>query len=113
MKDGVNPWLVEGHADPLVLSPDDVTGDVRVVRLEDEIQTIGDIARVTNFDRRPEIDMSLIKQLTVLPANSIAPDIDTFLRGFARLSRILVCIENFKIDEGIGCQRWLRDLPPL
>jgi hypothetical protein len=30
--------------------------------------------------------MLLIKQLMVLPANSIAPDINTGLRGFARLS---------------------------
>jgi hypothetical protein len=32
------------------------------------------------------MEMLLIKQLMVLPANSIAPDIKTVLRGPARLS---------------------------
>jgi hypothetical protein len=37
----------------------------------------------------PEMEMLRIKQLIVLPANSIAPDINTGLRGIARLSMIL------------------------
>jgi hypothetical protein len=35
--------LVEGHADPLLLAPDDVTGNVRAVRLKDEVETLGDV----------------------------------------------------------------------
>jgi hypothetical protein len=34
----------------------------------------------------PEMEILLIKQLMVMPANSIAPDISTALRGLARLS---------------------------
>jgi hypothetical protein len=34
----------------------------------------------------PEMEMLLIKQFTMLAANSIAPDINTVLRGLARLS---------------------------
>ena len=37
----------------------------------------------------PEMEMLLIKQLITLPANSIAPDINTGLRGAARFSMIL------------------------
>jgi hypothetical protein len=35
------------------------------------------------------MEMLRIKQLSVLPANSIAPDINTGLRGPARLSMML------------------------
>jgi hypothetical protein len=45
--------LVEGHADPLLFAPDDVTRNVRAVRLNDKIETIGDVAGVSNFERRP------------------------------------------------------------
>jgi hypothetical protein len=34
----------------------------------------------------PEMEMLHIKQLMVLPANSIAPDINAELQGIARLS---------------------------
>lgn len=46
--------LVEGHADPLILAPDDVTGDVsvRAVRLKDEAETLGDVVGVGDFERR-------------------------------------------------------------
>ena len=45
--------LVEGDSDPLLLPPDDTTGDVCFVRLKDEVETVGDILGVGNFDRRP------------------------------------------------------------
>jgi hypothetical protein len=45
--------LVEGHTDPLLFAPDDVTRNVRAVRLKDKIETIGDVAGVSNFERRP------------------------------------------------------------
>ena len=45
--------LVEGHADPLPFAPDDVTRNVRAVRFKDKIKTIGDVAGVSNFERRP------------------------------------------------------------
>jgi hypothetical protein len=47
------PVLVEGHADPLLLAPDDVTGNARVVRLKDKVETLGDVVGISNLDRRP------------------------------------------------------------
>jgi hypothetical protein len=47
----------------------------------------------------PEIDISLIKQLIWPPANSIPPDINIFLRGFARLSMKAGCVEILKIEK--------------
>ena len=47
----------------------------------------------------PEMEMLLIKQLMVLPANSIAPDINTALRGPARLSMKLCYVQILKIDK--------------
>jgi hypothetical protein len=44
--------LVEGHADPLVLAPNDVTGNVRSVRLKDKVETLGNVAGVGNIERR-------------------------------------------------------------
>jgi hypothetical protein len=44
--------LVEGHADPLVLTPNDVTGNVRFVRLKDKLETLGNVAGVGNIERR-------------------------------------------------------------
>ncbi len=44
---------VEGHADPLLFAPDDVTRNVRTVRLKDKIETIGEVAGASNFERRP------------------------------------------------------------
>src|SRR5450432_3837816 len=44
----------------------------------------------------PETDMSLIKQLTMPPTNSIAPDINTVLRGCTRLSMKAACVEILK-----------------
>jgi hypothetical protein len=38
-----DPVSVEGDADPFLLPPDDMTGDVRVVRLEDQIEALGDV----------------------------------------------------------------------
>jgi hypothetical protein len=46
----------------------------------------------------PEMEMLLIKQLMVLPANSIAPDINTGLRGEARLSMKL-CVGVNRTSE--------------
>jgi hypothetical protein len=45
--------LVQGHADPLPFAPDDVTRNVRTVCFKDKIKTIGDVAGVSNFERRP------------------------------------------------------------
>jgi hypothetical protein len=45
--------LVEGHADPLLFAPDDVTRNVRAIRLKDKIEKIGDVAGVSNLERRP------------------------------------------------------------
>jgi hypothetical protein len=48
-----NPVLVEGHADLLLLAPDDVTGNVRAIRLKDKVETLGDVVAVSNIERRP------------------------------------------------------------
>jgi hypothetical protein len=45
--------LVEGHADPLLFAPDDVTRNVRAIRLKDKIEKIGDVLGVSNLERRP------------------------------------------------------------
>ena len=45
--------LVEGHADPLLLSPDDVTGNVRSIGLDDKVETLGDVVGIRNIQRRP------------------------------------------------------------
>jgi hypothetical protein len=45
--------LVEGHADPLLLAPDNVTGNVRAVRLKDKVKTLGNVVGVGNIERRP------------------------------------------------------------
>ena len=45
--------LVESYADPLPLTPNDVTGDVRAVRLKDKVETLGDVVGVSNIERRP------------------------------------------------------------
>ena len=63
-----------------------MTGNGRAIRLKDKIEMIGDVVGLAISSAAPEMDMSQIKQLIVLPANSIAPDIKTGLRGFARLS---------------------------
>ena len=77
--------LVEGHADPVLFSPDNVTGNVRAVRLKDKVETLGDVVGVGNIERR-EMVMSRTKQLIARPANWTAPDINTGLREIARLS---------------------------
>src|SRR5882757_6772536 len=41
--------LVEGHADPILLAPDDVTGNVRAVRLK--VETLGDVVGLGNLER--------------------------------------------------------------
>jgi len=58
---------------------------VRAVRLKDKIEALGSWGLVTSI-AAPEMEMLLIKQLITLPANSIAPDINTGLRGAARFS---------------------------
>jgi hypothetical protein len=58
-----------------------MTGNVRAVRFKDQVETFGDIQRVSNIERRPEMEMLRTKQFIVPPANSIAPDINTVLRG--------------------------------
>jgi hypothetical protein len=60
---------------------------VRVVRFKDKVERSGmSWGLVTSSAAAPEMEMLRIKQLIVLPANSIAPDINTVLRGIARLS---------------------------
>src|SRR5271166_6486373 len=78
--------LVEGHADPLVLAPNDVAGNMRVVRLKEKAKTLGNVVGLSNIECRPEMVISRTKQLIAPPANSIAPNINTGLRGIARLS---------------------------
>ena len=46
--------LVEGHADPLLLAPDDVTGNARVVRLKEKVEPLGDVVGAINLDRRTQ-----------------------------------------------------------
>jgi hypothetical protein len=48
-----DPILVEGHANPLLLAPDDVTGNVRAVRPKDKVETLGDVEGIRNIERRP------------------------------------------------------------
>ena len=45
--------LIEGHADPLLLAPDNVTGNVRTVSLKDKVETLGNFVRVRDIERRP------------------------------------------------------------
>ena len=45
--------LIERHTDPLLLAPDDVSGNLRAVRLKDKIETLGDVAGISNIERRP------------------------------------------------------------
>ena len=45
--------LVEGHADPLLLTPNHVTGNVRAVCLKDKVEMLGDVLRLGNIQRRP------------------------------------------------------------
>jgi hypothetical protein len=80
--------LIERHAYPLLLAPDDVTGNVRAVRLKDKIETLGGVPSrgLVTSSAAPEMVMLRIKQLIVLPAKLIVPDINTGLRGIARLS---------------------------
>jgi hypothetical protein len=48
----------------------------------------------------PEMEILLIKQLMVMPANSTAPDINAALRGLARLSMKMSYVETaVKIDK--------------
>ena len=48
-----DPTLVEGHADLLRLAPDDVTGNVRAVRLKEKVEMLGNVEGVSNVERRP------------------------------------------------------------
>ena len=45
--------LVERHADSLLSTPDDVTGNVRAVRLKEKVETLRDVVGVGNIERRP------------------------------------------------------------
>ena len=56
------------------------------VRLKDKVETLGDLLGLVTSSAAPEIKMSLIKQLMLQSANSIAPDINTVFRAPARLS---------------------------
>ena len=48
-----DPILVEGDADAFLLAPDDVTGNVRAIRLKDEVETLGDVEWISNVERCP------------------------------------------------------------
>jgi hypothetical protein len=41
--------LIERHADPLLLAPDDVTANLRAVRLKDKIETLEDVITVATL----------------------------------------------------------------
>jgi hypothetical protein len=47
------PFADQSKATPLLFAPDDVTGNVRVVRLKGKVETLGDVVRVSNLERRP------------------------------------------------------------
>jgi hypothetical protein len=47
------PGSVERDADPILLAPDDVTRNVRVIRLKDKIEALGDVVGAINLERRP------------------------------------------------------------
>jgi hypothetical protein len=64
--------LVEGDTDPLLLPPDDTTGDVCFVRLKYEVETVGDVLGVGNFDRRPR-DRYLADQAVDMAASELNP----------------------------------------
>ena len=49
--------LVEGHADPLLLAPDNVTGNVRTVSLKDKVETLGNFVGVGDIERRPSFPL--------------------------------------------------------
>jgi len=48
-----DPILVEGYADLLTLPPDDATRNVRAVRLKDQVETLRNLKRVGDVERRP------------------------------------------------------------
>ena len=52
-RNSVRAILVEGHADLLPLTPDDVTGNVCAVRLKDKNETLWDVLGGANIERRP------------------------------------------------------------
>jgi hypothetical protein len=56
------------------------------------------------------MDMSQTKQLTLLPANLIAPDINTALRGCTRLSMKRACSQILKIGEWNQYPNWVMRL---
>jgi hypothetical protein len=60
--------LVESHADPLLLTPHDVTGNVRTAALKTRLKC-PEMACSAISSAAPEMEMSQIKQLIVLPAN--------------------------------------------
>jgi hypothetical protein len=69
--------LFESHPNAISLPPNDITGKWNIISLEDDTKTFGDILGITTSIAAPEILMSHIKQLTVMSANLITPDINT------------------------------------
>src|SRR5712691_5762825 len=61
--------LVEGHADPVLLAPDDVAGNVRAVRLKKRLKRSGMSWGSATSSAAPEMVMSQTKQLIKQPAN--------------------------------------------
>jgi len=41
--------LVKSHADPLIFAPDHVTGNLRAVGLEEEVELVGNVGGIGNF----------------------------------------------------------------
>ena len=76
--------LVERYAYVLFFAPDDVARNAHAVCLEYQREILRDFDDgADHVEGRPEIDMLLT---TLSPPNAIVPDINTGLRGFARLS---------------------------
>jgi hypothetical protein len=47
-----DPMLVKGYADLLSLAPDDMTGNARPIRPKNKVETLRDVERVCNIERR-------------------------------------------------------------
>ena len=70
----------------LFFAPNDVARNADTVRLKYQREILGDVDGLITSRAAPEMDILLTTQLTMLPPNAIVPDINTGLRGFARLS---------------------------
>jgi hypothetical protein len=83
---GKNWLLVECHADPLFLAPDDMTGLVVPVCGEHQREMFGDANRAADVQRRPDILRTM--QSIAPPPNSIVAAFNTRCRALVRFSGI-------------------------